>query len=126
MNIYVGNLNFKVEENQLKELFEEYGDVTTVSIIKDRETGRSRGFGFVEMPNDENAQTAIDELTDAEFMGKKMVLNEARPKPNYERRGNGGGNTNGGPRRTFDRKPGGFGDNNRGGGDRRNFNSNRY
>ena len=66
MNIYISNLSYSIESNDLSELFEEYGQVTSAKVITDRETGRSRGFGFVEMANDEEGQKAIDELNQAE------------------------------------------------------------
>ena len=88
MNIYVSNLNYSTESASLQELFAEYGEVSSANIITDRETGRSRGFGFVEMPNDEEGQKAIDALNDTEFEGKTLVVNVARPKT--ERRSYGG------------------------------------
>ncbi|MDR0697721.1 MAG: RNA-binding protein [Tannerella sp.] len=109
MNIYISNLNFSTKSESLQELFAEYGEVTSANIITDRETGRSRGFGFVEMPNDEEAQKAIDELNDTDFEGKTITVNVARPKT--ERHNNGG----------FNRGGGGF---NRGGGG--GYNRNRY
>jgi len=80
MNIYIGNLNYRVREDDLKQVLEEYGDVDSVKIIKDRETGRSKGFAFAEMPNDADARKAIEELDQAEFQGRQMVVKEARPK----------------------------------------------
>ncbi len=80
MNIYVANISFKVSEEDLKGIFEEYGAVDTVKIITDRNSGRSKGFGFVEMPNDEEAQNAINELNNYELDGRKLVVNIARPK----------------------------------------------
>lgn len=80
MNIYVGNLNYRVREDDLKQVMEEYGVVDSVKIIKDRETGKSKGFAFVEMPNDADAKKAIDELNEAEYEGRQMVVKEARPK----------------------------------------------
>ncbi len=80
MNIYVGNLSFKVSDQELMEVFEEFGDVTSAKVIKDRETGRSKGFGFVEMENDDEAQTAIDELDSSEINGRTVKVNKARPK----------------------------------------------
>ncbi|MDF9831578.1 RNA-binding protein [Parabacteroides sp. PF5-6] len=80
MNIYIGNLNYKVREEDLKQVFEEYGEVSSAKIIKDRDTGRAKGFAFVEMPNDAEAQKAIEELDQAEFQGRQMVVKEARPK----------------------------------------------
>ncbi|WP_287155744.1 RNA-binding protein [Candidatus Solincola tengchongensis] len=81
MNIYVGNLSYGSTEDSLRNLFEAYGVVDTVSIIIDRQTGRSRGFGFVEMPNDEEARAAIAGLDNREFEGRVLRVNEARPKP---------------------------------------------
>lgn len=86
MNIYVGNLHYEIDEVQLKEIFEEYGEVTSSKIIMDRETGRSKGFGFIEMSKDEEANAAMGELNDAELKGRNMRVNEAR-----ERTGGGGG-----------------------------------
>ncbi len=86
MNIYVGNLHYEISEDQLKEIFEEYGEVTSTKIINDRETGRSKGFGFVEMENEDEANKAISELNDAELKGRNMRVNQAR-----ERTGGGGG-----------------------------------
>ena len=80
MNIYVGNLNYRVREEDLRHVMEEYGTVDSVKIIKDRDTGRSKGFGFVEMPDDEDASKAISELNEAEFEGRQMVVKEALPK----------------------------------------------
>ncbi len=80
MNIYVGNLNYRINETDLQQVMEDYGVVTSVKIIKDRETGRSRGFGFVELENDEDAAKAIEELNGAEYAGRTMVLKEAKPR----------------------------------------------
>ncbi len=80
MNIYIGNLNYRVREDDLRQVMEEYGAVDSVKIIKDRETGKSKGFGFVEMPDNAAGQKAIDELNEAEFEGRQMVVKEARPK----------------------------------------------
>ena len=80
-NIYVGNLAFSVTESELRSAFEEYGSVEKVSIIKDRETGRSRGFAFVEMNDDVEAKKAIEGLNLASINDRKITVNEARPKP---------------------------------------------
>ncbi len=80
MNIYVGNLNYKAEESLLKEKFSEYGTVDSVKIIQDRETGKSKGFGFIEMPDNQEASQAIETLNGADFMGRTMVVNQARPR----------------------------------------------
>ncbi|MES1944661.1 RNP-1 like RNA-binding protein [Salinisphaera sp. PC39] len=80
MNIYVGNLPWSTTEDSLRELFESYGEVSSAKVITDRETGRSRGFGFVEMPDDGAAQSAIDALNDKDFEGRNLRVNEARPR----------------------------------------------
>lgn len=80
MNIFVGNLNFKIEENELKEIFEDYGEVDSAKIITDKFTGRSKGFGFIEMPNDAEANKAIEELNGGELEGRNIVVNEAKPR----------------------------------------------
>ena len=94
MNIYISNLSFKVEDGDLKQLFEEYGEVSSAKVITDRYTGRSRGFGFVEMPDNEAAQKAIDELNQAEYDGKVITVNEARPREDKPRSNNFGGGGN--------------------------------
>jgi RNA recognition motif-containing protein len=80
VNIYVGNLSYGIKENDLKEIFEEYGETSSVRIIKDKMTGKSKGFAFVEMDNDNEAKEAISNLNEAELQGRKMVVNEARPR----------------------------------------------
>lgn len=80
MNIYVGNLSYNMQETELKETFEEYGTVESAKIIIDRMTNRSKGFGFVEMPDDEEAKTAISELDGKEIGGRPLKVNEARPR----------------------------------------------
>ncbi|HOY39676.1 MAG TPA: RNA-binding protein [Bacteroidales bacterium] len=80
MNIYVAGIPFKASENELKGLFEEYGEVVSAKIIIDKFTQKSRGFGFVEMSNDEEAQQAISSLNGSEFMGKNLIVNEAKPR----------------------------------------------
>ncbi|ATL47984.1 RNA-binding protein [Chitinophaga caeni] len=101
MNIYVANLNYRLNDEDLHQLFSEFGQVTSAKIIKDHETGRSRGFGFVEMPNEEEGLKALENLNGSEVDGKQLTVNEARPKqPNNNFRG--GGNSRGGgygPRR---------------------------
>lgn len=96
--IYIGNLSFKTSEEQVQELFSEYGDVTSAKIITDRETGRSRGFGFVEMENESEASEAIEDLHEAEFMERSLVVNKARPKKQTNGFGGGGGQNRGGNR----------------------------
>lgn len=114
MKIFVGSLPFKIEENELREYFEEYGEVTSCKIIIDKLSGRSKGFGFIEMPNDEQAQQAIDELNGAEVEGRTIVVNEAEER--RERPGGGGGfNRGGGGGGGFNRGGGGGGGYNKGG-----------
>jgi RNA recognition motif-containing protein len=97
MNIFVGSLPFKIEEADLKELFEAFGEVSSVKIINDRETGRSKGFGFVEMADDEAAKKAIADLNGSEVGGRNIVVNQAEDKKPGERKGGfGGGNRGGG------------------------------
>lgn len=91
-NIFVGNLSFNTSEDELRKLFEAYGQVDRVSILTDRETGRSRGFGFVEMTNGEEGEKAIAGLNGSQFGGRTINVNEARPKAaSSGGRGNGGG-----------------------------------
>ena len=104
-NIYVGNLSYRATEDQLREAFGHYGQVSQVSIIMDRETGRSRGFAFVEMPNNEEAQSAIENLNQQEVAGRRVTVNEARPREERSGgggrggyRGGGGGHSGGGRR----------------------------
>jgi RNA recognition motif-containing protein len=80
MNIYVGNLNYRIRENDLKSVMEQFGAVDSVKVIKDRDTGRSKGYAFVEMSDDDEAQKAIEELNEKEFEGRQMVVKEALPK----------------------------------------------
>ncbi|MCB1022502.1 MAG: RNA-binding protein [Acidobacteria bacterium] len=113
-NIFVGNLNYSASEDELRQLFEQFGTVDRVSLITDRDTGRPRGFGFVEMPNDEEGDRAIEELNGVELGGRTLNINEARPRQGGGGGGfggGGGGRPSGGPR-----GGGGFGG---GGGGRR-------
>ena len=87
MNIYVGNLHFRVESEDLKKVFEEYGEVKSATIIMDRFTGRSKGFGFVEMTENADANKAIQELDQAELQGRPMSVNEARERTEDPNRG---------------------------------------
>jgi cold-inducible RNA-binding protein len=80
VNIFVGNLAFTTTEQDLRQLFEPYGSVETIRIMTDRETGRSRGFGFVEMPDNRAAQTAMDALNGTSLAGRALTVNEARPR----------------------------------------------
>ncbi len=94
-NVFVGNLNFRTTENDLRSLFEQFGEITRIQVMTDRETGRSRGFGFVEMADDEAAAQAIAALNGKEVDGRALNVNEARPKPERS----GGGRGFGGERR---------------------------
>lgn len=85
MNIYVGNLPWRASEDDLRSAFEAFGEVTSAKIVTDRETGRSRGFGFVEMPDGDAAQAAIDSLNDKDFEGRNLRVNEARPRDDRPR-----------------------------------------
>ncbi|MEN3026147.1 MAG: RNA-binding protein [Chlorobiota bacterium] len=89
MNIYVGNLPYSVDEQQLRSWFEEYGTVERATVVIDRFTGRSRGFGFVEMPNEQEARRAIEALNGSEFEGRTLVVNPARPRSESPRSGRG-------------------------------------
>jgi RNA recognition motif-containing protein len=95
MNIYVGNLSYSVTEDDLKQAFEAFGQVASVSIIKDKFSNQSKGFGFVEMPSQEEAQAAITAMNGKELKGRAMNVNEARPRTD-DRRGGGGGRRPGG------------------------------
>ena len=89
-NIYVGNLSYDATESDLREAFEQYGEVSEVHIIMDRDTGRPRGFAFVEMPDGKAAKDAIENLNLAEIAGRKVTVNEARPREDRPRGGGGG------------------------------------
>ena len=93
MNIFVAGLSYQITDADLKELFEEYGEVSSAKIISDRETRRSKGYGFVEMATEEDGQRAIEELNDAEYDGRTLSVSVARPRT--ERTGGGGGNRGG-------------------------------
>jgi RNA recognition motif-containing protein len=80
MNIYVGNVKYEMTGDELKEMFSVYGEVSSVRIISDRDTGRSKGFGFVEMPNDSEAKAAIEATNEKEIGGRTLKVNEARPR----------------------------------------------
>jgi len=105
MRIYVGNLSYEVTEVDLRQAFEPWGQIESVNIINDKYTGRSKGFGFVEMPSDDEGQVAIEALNGKELKGRALVVNEARPRTENrgDRGGYGGGRGGGG----FDR--GGYG-----------------
>ena len=95
MRIYVGNMSFDTDEDDLRQAFEAHGQVDSVAIITDRDTGRSKGFGFVEMSNDTEAQAAIEGLNDKDFMGRTLNVSQARPRSEGSR---------GGERRGFGRR----------------------
>jgi len=96
MNIYVGNLLFDVTEAELKELFSPFGQVTEVRLIMDKFSGKTKGFGFIEMPTKEEAEKAIAELNGKDVKGRAMTVNEAKPKTEYGGRGKRGGYGGGG------------------------------
>ncbi|MFT6748765.1 MAG: RNA recognition motif-containing protein [Flavobacterium sp.] len=113
MNIFVGSLPFSIDEADLRESFEVYGAVSSVKIITDKFTGRSKGFGFIEMDNEEEAQKAITELNGATVEGRTIVVNKSEPKPEGERRSFNNNNRSGG------NSGGGYGNrDNNGGGNR--------
>ena len=90
-NIYVGNLSYSVGNGDLESLFSQFGDVSRAQVIQHRDTGRSKGFGFVEMDNEDSAEKAIEELNGSEFEGRNLTVNEARPREDRPSRGGGGG-----------------------------------
>lgn len=113
MNIYVGNLSFNATEDDIRQAFEAYGQVSAASIIKDKFTGQSRGFGFVEMPEAGEGQAAIAALNGKELQGRTLTVNEARPRTEGGGSHSGGGGGFGGNRRPGG---GGYGGDRRGGG----------
>lgn len=90
MKLYVGNLPYNFKEKDLKEIFSNYSSVTSCKLITDRDTGRSKGFGFIEMDSDEEAQEAISEINGKDFEGRAIVVNESRPKVNKNNNRRGG------------------------------------
>ena len=123
MNLYISNLSYNISDADLRQLFADYGEITSAKVIMDRETGRSRGFGFVELSDDELAKKAIEELNQASYDGKVINITEARPR---EDRGDRGGRFN-------NNRGGGYGSNrgggygsNRGGGYASNRDGGRY
>ena len=96
MNIFVGNLSYSSTEDGLRTMFAEHGEVASARIIQDRETGRSRGFGFIEMPNDEEAKAAITAMNGKDLDGRPLRVNEAQPKTDRGSGGGGGGRGGGG------------------------------
>ena len=115
MNLYISNLSYNISDEDLKQLFADYGEITSAKVIMDRETGRSRGFGFVELSDDELAKKAIEELNQASYDGKVINITEARPR---EDRGDRGGR--------FNNNRGGDYGSNRGGGYGSNRDGGRY
>ena len=91
MNIYVGNLSFDTDDAELERTFTEFGEVTSARVIQDRESGRSRGFGFVEMADNTQAEAAIQALNGKEISGRPLTVNEAKPREDRPRGGGGGG-----------------------------------
>ena len=98
MRIYVGNLSYESTEDDLQEAFSAHGQVESVTIIRDRDTGRSKGFGFVEMPSSDEAQASINEMNGKEVQGRALTVNEARPRQERGFGGGGGGGGGRGPR----------------------------
>ncbi|MCP3929334.1 MAG: RNA-binding protein [Bacteroidetes bacterium] len=94
MNIFVAKLNFDTQEPDLRDVFSEYGEVDSVKIIMDKFTGRSKGFGFVEMPNDDEGQNAINDLNDTEVDGRTIVVKKAEPRERRDNNRGGGGGYN--------------------------------
>ena len=97
MNLYVGNLSYETRESDIQAAFAAFGKINEVRMITDRDTGRSKGFGFVDMPNDQEARAAIQGLNGKEIQGRAVTVNEARPKETNRPQG-GGGQGRGGPR----------------------------
>ena len=119
MNIYVGNLSWSMTDDDLSNLFSQYGSVTSAKILKEKNTGRSKGFGFVEMEDDEAAKTAIATLNESEVQGRKLIVNESQPRPEgggYKKSGGGGYGGGGGGRRGGGGGYGGGGGRSSGGG----------
>ncbi len=114
MNIYVGNLPFSTTEDELREMASEHGEVTSCTVIRDRDTGRSRGFGFLEMPDDAEAQALIAGLNGKDMGGRALTVNEARPRE--DRGGGGGGGYRGGGGGGYGGGGGGYGGGGGGGG----------
>ncbi|HYF01880.1 MAG TPA: RNA-binding protein [Patescibacteria group bacterium] len=112
-SIYVGNLSYSTTEDELREIFGAHGTVASAKVMNDKFTGRPRGFAFVEMPSDDEAQRAIDALNETEVSGRRIVVNEARPRTE----GGGGGDRGG---------RGGYGSRDNRGGDRGGYSNDRY
>ena len=90
MNIYVGNLSYQTTEEDLRQAFEGYGQISSINIIKDKYSGESKGFGFIEMPDDNAAKEAMSSLHESELNGRNMSVNEAKPRTDTRRRSGGG------------------------------------
>jgi RNA recognition motif-containing protein len=123
MNIYVGNLSWTMTDEDLNTMFTEFGTVTSAKILKDKMNGRSKGFGFVEMTDDEQAKAAIAALNETEVQGRKIIVNESQPRPEggggdggYKKRSFGGGSGGGGGYKKSGGYGGGGGGNRGGGG----------
>uniref|UniRef100_UPI00404959C4 RNA recognition motif domain-containing protein n=1 Tax=Flavobacterium sp. TaxID=239 RepID=UPI00404959C4 len=116
MNIFVGSLPWSIEEADLRESFEVYGTVDSAKVVTDKFTGKSKGFGFVEMPNDDEALKAIEELNGASVQGRTIVVNKSEPKPEGERRSfnNNRSSGGGGYNKSENRGGGSYGGGNRG------------
>jgi len=123
MNIYVGNMHFSLTNDDVFNLFTQFGSVVSAKIINDKETGRSKGFGFVEMENDAEGKAAIASLNESEVMGRKLIVNEARPQ---EQRSSFGGNGGGGYKKREFGGGGGFRGGNSGGGNYNKGKSDRF
>lgn len=132
MNIYVGNLSWSMTDEDLNGLFAQYGNVSSAKILKDKMSGRSKGFGFVEMEDDEEARAAISNLHDSEIQGRKLVVNESQPRPEgsgFKKRSFGTGGGGGGFRKSGGggfgggggRSSGGYGGGRSGGGYNRDY-----
>jgi RNA recognition motif-containing protein len=110
MNIFAAKLNFSTSSDGLREAFEQYGEVTSANVIMDRDTGKSKGFGFVEMPNDDEAQNAIEALDNSDLDGSTIVVKKAEPREGGGgNRGGGGGNRGGGGYGGGGNRGGGYG-----------------
>lgn len=123
MNLYISNLSYNISDEDLRLLFADYGEITSAKVIMDRETGRSRGFGFVELSDDELAKKAIEELNQASYDGKVINITEARPR---EDRGDRGGRFNNNRGGGYSSNRGGGYGSNRGGGYGSNRDGGRY
>ena len=126
MKIYVGNFSYDVVESDLEKAFSEFGKVTSVSIIKDKQSGESKGFGFVEMAEVSEGQAAVKEMSDKEFMGRKLKVDQAKEKPARQQGSRGGGGHRSGGRRFESRGAGRSGGGDRDGNRKDSGNRGRY